>query len=80
MTLTKLDTLFFSYTPINSITFLLPLMTNLQYLDLAYNQISSVAILEHFTNLRWLDLRGNPLTSAQVNALRHRLPNCWILF
>lgn len=56
----------------NRLTALAHLPTGLLGLNLASNELSDVAGLEHASALTWLSLDGNPLTSAApLGSLRH---------
>ena len=52
-------------------------LTQLEYLALGLNQLTSVNGLEKLTQLEELDLRDNPdLTKAQIDELQKALPKC----
>ena len=54
-------------------------LTQLEYLALGLNQLTSVNGLEKLTQLEELDLRDNPdLTKAQIDELQKALPKCRI--
>ncbi len=53
--------------------------TQLTFLNLNSNKLTSVKGLEKLTQLRYLNLRSNPdLTKAQINELQKALPKCKI--
>jgi internalin A len=53
-------------------------LKNLKTLSIWENNINDVSSLYGLTNLTYAGLRGNPISQDKIDALKRKLPNCYI--
>ena len=58
----------------------LSMLSSIEYLDLSYNQLTSLQALMTLNTLRSLRITGNPLSVAEINALCFALPECQVIY
>jgi Leucine-rich repeat (LRR) protein len=56
------------------------MLSHIETLDLAYNQISSLQPLMTLSTLKSLRLTGNPLSIQEINMLCYVLPDCEVIY